>query len=134
GDAVRAAARAKRRPNPAGAVPDSRRARSDRTRTAIADAVLRFLEERHLAPTSLEIAARAGVAERTVFHHFDDLEELFGEVASRQRARIVERFPPVPTAGDLSTRIDAIVAQRAGLHEFVAPVRRAALRLESTSA
>ena len=117
------------RPRPA----DGRSARSARTRAAIADAVLAFLEEGRLAPTSLEIAARAGVAERTLFHHFSDLEALFAEVAARQFRRIAERFPSVPPEGDLATRIEAVVAHRAALHEFVGPVRRAALRQESRS-
>ncbi|HVP31914.1 MAG TPA: TetR/AcrR family transcriptional regulator [Myxococcota bacterium] len=112
---------------------DGRAARSARTRAAIADAVLAFLEEGRLEPTSLAIAARAGIAERTLFHHFADLEALFTEVAERQIERVRERFPFEQPAGTLSQRIDAFVARRAALHEFVTPVRRAALRLEPTS-
>jgi len=112
---------------------DGRAARSARTRETIADTVLAFLEEGRLEPTSLEIAARAGIAERTLFHHFADLEALFTAVAERQIARVGERFPFVAASGSTSERIDALVEQRANLHEFVAPVRRAALRLEPTS-
>jgi TetR/AcrR family transcriptional regulator of autoinduction and epiphytic fitness len=112
---------------------DGRTARTARTRTAIADAVLAFLEEGRLEPTSLEIAARAGIGERTLFHHFADLEELFAEVADRQLARVLERFPIVRASGSARERATALAGQRAGLHEFVTPVRRAALRLEPTS-
>jgi len=112
---------------------DGRAARSARTREAIADAVLAYLEEGRLEPTSLEIAKRAGIAERTLFHHFADLEALFTSVAERQIQRVLERFPFVAATGSTAERIAALVAQRAGLHEFVTPVRRAALRLEPTS-
>jgi len=122
------------RPHAAAAAPiDGRAARSARTRETIADAVLAFLEEGRLEPTSLEIAARAGIAERTLFHHFADLEALFSAVAERQITRVGERFPFIPATGTTAERIDALVAQRADLHEYVAPVRRAALRLEPTS-
>ncbi|HVH04543.1 MAG TPA: TetR/AcrR family transcriptional regulator [Myxococcota bacterium] len=112
---------------------DGRTARTARTREAIADAVLAFLEEGRLEPTSLEIAARAGIGERTIFHHFADLEALFAEVADRQVARVLERFSRVPATGGVRERALALAAQRADLHEFVTPVRRAALRKEPTS-
>jgi AcrR family transcriptional regulator len=122
-----------RSPAPAPLPEDGRTARTARTREAIADAVLAFLEEGRLEPTSLEIAARAGIGERTLFHHFDDLEALFADVADRQLARVLERFPRVPATGSARERALALAAQRAALHEFVTPVRRAALRKEPAS-
>jgi TetR/AcrR family transcriptional regulator of autoinduction and epiphytic fitness len=129
----RAAAPVPAKPARSAPAPDGRTARSERTRAAIADAVLAFLEEGRLEPTSLAIAERAGIGERTLFHHFTDLEELFGEVADRQLARVIERFPLVRASGGVRERARALAEQRAGLHEFVSPVRRAALRLEPTS-
>ncbi|NCV76101.1 TetR family transcriptional regulator, partial [bacterium] len=59
---------------------DGRVARSERTREAIAEALLELLEEGVLRPRAQEIAKRADVAVRTVFQHFDDMEGLYAEI------------------------------------------------------
>ena len=113
---------------------DGRRARSDRTRAAIASAMLDCFMDGTLKPSADEIAARAGVSRRAVFRHFDNLEALLEAVARLQIERVSrEPFPPILEEGALEQRIDALVAHSAHRNELVAPVRRASLLSEPFS-
>src|SRR4029077_19086014 len=66
----------------------------------------------------------AGVATRSVFHHFDDLESLYADAAETQTARHWSILQPV--SGDLARRIDGVIAQRAELYERISGTRRGA--------
>jgi len=113
---------------------DGRHARSERTRAAIASAMLDCFMEGTLRPSAEEIAARAGASRRAVFRHFDNMETLLEEVARLQIERVSsEPFPPVLEGGSLDNRIDAIAANSAHRNEMVTPVRRAALLSEPFS-
>jgi TetR/AcrR family transcriptional regulator of autoinduction and epiphytic fitness len=122
-------------PDSATTVPaiDGRNARAQRTREAVADAYLDLLERGVLRPTATQVATRAGVSERAVFRHFDDLESLFAVVARRQIERVAPRLSALPAAGSLAQRLDALVAARVGLYEQITPVRRASLLQEPFS-
>jgi len=113
---------------------DGRLARSERTRTAVVDALLALIEEGDLQPPAPRIAERAGVSLRSVFQHFADLEALFAAAADRQTQRIKGLARRVPRSGSLPVRLHAFVAQRVRLLETISPVRRAALLMEPFSA
>jgi TetR/AcrR family transcriptional regulator, regulator of autoinduction and epiphytic fitness len=112
---------------------DGRKARAERTRQALVDALLALLYEGHLQPTAERIAERAGVSERSLFQHFAEREALYQAVALHQYERIAPTLEPVDLSLGLEERIDAFVAQRARLLEEITPVRRAALLLEPES-
>ena len=57
-------------------VADGRRLRSERSRQAIIDAMLKLVEEGVLVPTAQQVSERAGVGIRSVFRHFSDMESL----------------------------------------------------------
>jgi AcrR family transcriptional regulator len=116
-------------PDPAAA----RSARAERSRAAIADAALELLREGHLRPTAGQVAERAAISERLVYHHFSDLEGLFQAVVERQRAALDERLPTLPTVGPLDVRVDAILQLRADMNEWITPVRRASVVREPFS-
>jgi AcrR family transcriptional regulator len=103
--------------------------RGEQTRARIADAVIDLLTETELPPTAKEVATRAGVSVRLVFHHFEDMDALYRAVARAQFDRHWRGLRPV--AGDLPVgqRIDRTVHQRARLFDAVAPVRRKAATL-----
>ncbi len=106
---------------------DGRVLRGQRNREAIVDALLGLYRAGILSPTTQQIAERAGVAPRSVYHHFADMEDLVGEVSARQ-LRALRPFIDAPApSGSLEARVEALVAQRSELFETVAPVRRAAL-------
>ena len=112
---------------------DGRAERAERTRQAVADAMLALLEEGDLRPTAQRIAERAGVSLRTVFHHYQDMESLLALVADTQIERVVKLARPVPRDGSLDRRIESLAAERASLYETIAPVRRSALLSEPFS-
>jgi TetR/AcrR family transcriptional regulator, regulator of autoinduction and epiphytic fitness len=105
-------------------VTDGRVARGIRARESIAEAMIALFEEGVVRPTAKQVAERAGVSIRLVFHHFEDMEALLESAVAIQADRHWRR-PEVPARGDLHTRVRAIVRWRAELFEAIAPVRRA---------
>jgi AcrR family transcriptional regulator len=109
---------------------DGRTQRSARSREAVVDAMLDLLDEGSLRPGAAEIASRAGVSVRTVFRHFEDLEQLFATATEHQAGRIAPLLLTPPPTGTRAERVDSLVSHRAHLYERIGPVRRAALRHE----
>lgn len=107
---------------------DGRHARSARSKDLVVQAILELLREGQLRPSAQEIAARAGVSERTVFRHYADLEQLFAAAVSRQARHIAPLLDVPPTEGRRQQRVAELVRRRARLYEEVTPVRRAAVR------
>jgi TetR/AcrR family transcriptional regulator of autoinduction and epiphytic fitness len=106
---------------------DGRVRRGAENRTALVEALVSLYEEGELAPTAAQIAERAGVAVRSVYGHFGDVETLAAEVSERQWHVHRRLMDAEPISGALRDRIEALVVRRATLFEAVAPVRRAAL-------
>ena len=109
---------------------DGRLARSARTRHAVVDALLDLLNEGDLRPTAARIAERAGVSLRIVFHHFDDLEAIYSELADRQTERVKPLTVPISVALPFARRVEKFAAQRGRLLETLSPVRRSAVLME----
>jgi TetR/AcrR family transcriptional regulator of autoinduction and epiphytic fitness len=109
---------------------DGRLARSARTRHAVVDALLDLLGEGDLRPTAARIAERAGVSLRLVFHHFDDLEAIYSELADRQAERVKPLTVPIAVTLLFARRVDEFSAQRGRLLETLSPVRRSAVLME----
>lgn len=118
--------------------------RGERTRAAIVDALLELLNAGEATPTAQQIAETAGVSVRSVFQHFEDFEELYGDLATAQAEQTEELFAALDSEGERSTRIRNLATQRSRLFEHIAPVRHAigtrarsseslARRLESVS-
>lgn len=112
---------------------DGRTARAARNRQAVLEAALALMEEGTLQPTAQAVATRAGVATRSVFHHFADLESLYADAAQMQ---IERHWLPLlrPVTGDPSQRITALLKLRAELYERISGTRRAAQLREHESA
>ncbi|MBV8950144.1 MAG: TetR/AcrR family transcriptional regulator [Actinobacteria bacterium] len=106
---------------------DGRNARASRTRRAVVSALLALIEDGDLRPTARRVADRAGVSLRSVYVHFDDLEDLFRAAAEQQFRKISELVVPLATEGPLDARLDAFVDQRVKVLESGAAVRRAAV-------
>ncbi|AYF76480.1 TetR/AcrR family transcriptional regulator [Nocardia yunnanensis] len=111
---------------------DGRTARAARNRQAVLDAALALMEEGNLQPTAQSVAERAGVATRSVFHHFADLESLYLDAAQTQ---IERHWLPLlrPVNGSLEQRIDGLLKLRAELYERISGTRRAAQLREHES-
>jgi len=114
-------------------VTDGRVVRANRTRDNVVDALLALLDEGNLRPTAREIAERANVSLRSVYVHFDDVEQLFHAAALRHYERLKDVRSELPTKGTLSERIVAFVDRRARLYEVGQNVTHAAVLQEPFS-
>lgn len=112
---------------------DGRHARSDRTRMAVAEAMLDCFEEGLLRPGANEVAERAGVSTRAVFRHFDNMEALIEQASELQIERVMSQLPPIDLEGTQEERIASLVARTSRGFELTGPVRRAALLSEPFS-
>jgi AcrR family transcriptional regulator len=108
-------------------VVDGRRARGVRTRAAIVDALLALVDEGNVQPTAGQIAARAGVALRSIRQHFATRDELLLAGAAKHAARIEGAHDGVGGDGPLADRLRRFVEARAGYLEATSGVRRAAV-------
>jgi AcrR family transcriptional regulator len=105
---------------------DGRVARGIRARESIAESLIRLLEDGVEHPTARQVADRAGVSLRLVFHHFEDMESVLRSAVAIQVDRHWRKLVAIGTDGDLEARIRRSVNQIARLYEEIAPVRRAA--------
>jgi TetR/AcrR family transcriptional regulator of autoinduction and epiphytic fitness len=111
-------------PGPA-ARPDGRTERSRRTREAVVQALVDLYEEGDLAPTAQRVAAQAGVALRSVYGHFTDMETLYAEAGQRELERLQAVADIVPADLPLPERLDRFCRSRARVLEHLLPVMRA---------
>lgn len=104
---------------------DRRVLRGERNREAVVNALIELVNEGDITPTAAQVADRAGVSLRTIYHHFDDVEGLQMAMAERIFAGLMELITPLPSDGPLEFRIGAFVAERAMLYEQAMPAFRA---------
>src|SRR3954452_9433869 len=106
---------------------DGRRARRDRNREAVLDAVLALFREDNLTPRPEDVAEKSGVSLRSVYRYYSDPTELLRAAMARHLERVRSKLV-VPGIGEgpLADRIDRLVEARLALHTAVAPTARAA--------
>ncbi|MCU1590898.1 MAG: TetR/AcrR family transcriptional regulator, regulator of autoinduction and epiphytic fitness [Thermoleophilales bacterium] len=104
---------------------DGRNERSRRTREAVVDALLALHDAGDLTPTAQRVAAKAGVALRTVYGHFNDMETLYAEAGERELRRLYAVAEVVPPELPLPERIEWFCRSRARVLEYLLPVMRA---------
>ncbi len=101
------------------AIPDGRRRRSERSRQAIIDAMLKLVEEGVLVPTAQQVSERAGVGIRSVFRHFSDMESLFATADTIIREQHQGLFVGGDRAGTFDERLLHAVEQHALVYEAI---------------
>ncbi len=98
---------------------DGRRARSEGSRRKIVAATIDLVAEGQASPTAEAIATRANVSLRTVFRHFEEMDNLYQEIATA----VFERVRPYVEAplqrGDWPTLLDGILQRRAEFFEQI---------------
>ncbi len=109
------------------AIVDGRRARRERGRVAVIDAVIDLVLGGFAPPSTDQIAARAGVSTASLFRYFDSLDELRHEAIEHYFGRFAHVFE-LPGIGDgsLPERIDRFVAAKLTQYETTAPMARLA--------
>jgi AcrR family transcriptional regulator len=100
-------------------VPDGRRLRSERSRQAIIDAMLKLVEDGVLVPTAQQVSERAGVGIRSVFRHFADMESLFASADITIREQYQGLFSGGDREGSLAERVLHAVEQHALAYEAI---------------
>jgi AcrR family transcriptional regulator len=106
---------------------DGRTLRRTRSRADIVTALLDLFEEGHVDVSAAQIAARAGVSERSLFRHFADVHDLYRTVCDYQYRRVsasgaIDGFG----VGDTESKIRRFVDQRVRLYIAVGNVGIAA--------
>lgn len=106
---------------------DGRRARRERGRVAVIDALIDLISEGGGPPSAGQVTERAGISAATLFRYFETLDDLVHEATRRFFERHAERFE-VPGLGDgpLAARIDRFTAARVALYGTIAPIARVA--------
>lgn len=113
---------------------DGRRARRDRNRERVVDALLEIFREGDMTPSLDVVAERSGVSHRSVFRYFEDLDELHRVAVERHFASIEPFLAlPQPAADDAAGRVEQLVAHRLDLYGRAAPVARVARMLAPRS-
>jgi TetR/AcrR family transcriptional regulator, regulator of autoinduction and epiphytic fitness len=106
---------------------DGRTLRREENRASVLEALGELYREGLYDPNVAEIAARAGLSQRSLFRYFDDVDDL-------NRAAIehlIEGARPLLALGEidpqrpLDERIDALVAARLDVYDHIAPAARA---------
>jgi TetR/AcrR family transcriptional regulator of autoinduction and epiphytic fitness len=117
-----------------GPKPDGRRARSERSREAVVQALLAFVREGHPRPSAVQIARRAKVSRRVVFNQFKDIESLRAICLARFAQEENSKFwRPIPSGLALPERLKAFVRARSARLEYVTAFRRASIVLAPLS-
>lgn len=101
------------------------RTRGERTRQRVAGALIELVDEGDASPTAKAVAERAGVSVRLVFHHFADMDALYGLALQVQDERHWSDMREVPSGSSQAERVERTVQQRAKLFEAIGPVRHA---------
>jgi TetR/AcrR family transcriptional regulator of autoinduction and epiphytic fitness len=93
----------------------------------VLEALLELVEEGELRPTAQEVAERAGVALRTVYHHFEDVSALRTMALRMQTDRYRETLRVVDPKLPLDERIAQTARQYRKLFEAITPIRLATM-------
>jgi AcrR family transcriptional regulator len=85
--------------------------------------LLNLLEEGHDEPTAQQVAQRADVSVRAVFHHFEDMEGLYTEIVRLQTIRIIPLLAVVPNRRSTIKKAEQIIEMRDNLYSIASPLR-----------
>ncbi len=104
---------------------DGRRARRERGRLAVSEAMIDLVLEGHLPPTTEEIAERASVSIASLFRYFETLDDLRRDTTELYFDRYAHLFEITDIGeGPLPERVDRFVDARATLYETTEPMCR----------
>jgi TetR/AcrR family transcriptional regulator, regulator of autoinduction and epiphytic fitness len=112
---------------------DGRLARGRKTRRLLVEALVDLVDEGSTAPTIPQIAERAGVSVRLIFHHFGGKDGLViaSMVLQSERHRAI--LFAIPAKGPAALRIRALCRQRRLYFEEITPIYRMAQALGTAS-
>lgn len=110
-------------PRPKTPLADGRRERSRSSRTKIIAAVLELVSKGDVSPSAARVAEVAGVGLRSVFRHFDDMDELYREMGDVIEARVMPIILQAPSGTSWKEKLFDIANRRAQVFETILPFR-----------
>jgi AcrR family transcriptional regulator len=113
---------------------DGRVAKGEKTRKVLVEAVVALIDEGALHPTSLDVAERAGVSVRVIYHHFRGMPGLLLAAVDLQSLRHRDVLFAIPAKGPAILRVRALCRQRRLYFEEMTPVYRVAYARAQTMA
>ena len=102
---------------------DGRRERSRSSRSKIIAAMLDLVGNGDVAPSAARVAEVAGVGLRSVFRHFDDMDELYKEMGDVIEARVMPIILQAPSGATWKEKLVDIADRRAKVFETILPFR-----------
>jgi len=102
---------------------DGRRERSRSSRSKIIAAMLDLVGNGDVAPSAARVAEVAGVGLRSVFRHFDDMDELYREMGDVIEARVMPIILQAPIGVTWKEKLFDISDRRAQVFETILPYR-----------
>jgi TetR/AcrR family transcriptional regulator, regulator of autoinduction and epiphytic fitness len=113
---------------------DGRRLRGQRTQTKVLEALLELVSEGEMRPTAQAVSSRAGVSLRTVYQHFEDVEDVRRRALDLQRSRYQTGLREIDKELSMEERISIFCRQVRHLFEAITPIRRSMLADDPLSA
>lgn len=102
---------------------DGRRARSERSRSRIVEAIVKLVQSGDIHPDPQKVADLAEVSLRTVYRHFDDSESLFKEISSACEELCMPLFMQPYTSANWKEQLRENLARRVQVFEQVMYLR-----------
>lgn len=110
-------------PNAPDTTLDGRRARSERSRQRIIDALFALVRSGQINPSAAQVAENAEVSLRTVFRHFEEIDSLYREMVNQCEARFLPLFMRPFEASDWKGRLLELRDRRMQFFEEVMYLR-----------
>jgi AcrR family transcriptional regulator len=104
---------------------DGRRQRGLDSRDRIVEAMLELMREGEVAPGAERVASRANVGLRTVFRHFQDMDNLYAEISRTIEGELADLVARPLASGDESGRLVELASRRAEAYERIFPFKHA---------
>lgn len=102
---------------------DGRRERSRSSRIKIVAAMLDLVGKGDVSPSAARVAEVAGVGLRSVFRHFDDMDELYREMGEVIEAQVMPIILQSPSGTDWKEKLFDIADKRSKVFETILPYR-----------
>lgn len=106
---------------------DGRHLRRTRNREAVLDAVIEIFEEGIVDPAMDDVAARAGVSNRSIYRYFEHRDHVIRAAVTYAMRRVTDEITFGDAShGDFDERVARFVDHRLSVYERLAPITRAA--------
>lgn len=106
---------------------DGRRARGEENRRRIVEAFTALIARGEVSPTAEAVAERAGVGLRTVFRHFEDMEQLYREISAVVEAPIWPIVEQPFRSENWRGRLAELIERRVEVYERIMPFKLSAI-------